>query len=396
MSQKKKKPKLLIISDCFLPRWDGIARFLTQAIPGLASTFDITVVAPEFPGGEPDFPGLKKVTLLRLPTIKMRVSDYNSVRLSAKAFRTVKRAVSEADILFVQTIGPVIGWMAIIAARMKRKPVVCYYHTIEQELVTGYLSLKGIVAIIMNWLLKRATRFLYNNVSLIIVPDQESGELLSWNGIRTKKAIVHLGVDVKKFRPARSRAVAKKKIGLEPDALTIGFLPRLTGEKDPLTLLRAFARIRKSYPKLVLLAIGDGEPAIIKKFSDQPGVMVLGIQNDVVPYLQAMDINVLPSLTETTSLSTFEAMACGCAIISTPVGFVKEYIQDGKNGMFFNKKEVYKLSRLMRKLLDDKELRTRLGAEARRTVSEQFSWKRTLDRVRYLLEAELESSKRGA
>lgn len=389
------KKRLLIASDCFLPRWDGVARFLTQAIPGLASTFDITAIAPEFPGGEPVFPGQEKATLLRLPTMKLRVSDYNMVRLSLRAFRTVKRAVSEADIVFVQTIGPVIGWVAIIAARMKRKPVVCYYHTIEQELVTNYLSMKGTFAVIMNWLLKLAARFLYNSVSLIIVPDQESGELLSWNGIRTKKAVVHLGVDTQRFRPPRSRAAAKKRIGLKPDALTVGFLPRLTGEKDPLTLLRAFARIRKHYPKLTLLAIGDGEPAIIKKFADMPGVWLLGIQNDVVPYLQAMDINVLPSLTETTSLSTFEAMACGCAVISTPVGFVKEYLKDGENGMFFNQKDVYRLSQLLRKLLDDEGLRTRLGEEARRTVGEQFSWKRTLDQIQYLLKSELESRQGG-
>jgi len=43
-----------------------------------------------------------------------------------------------------------------------------------------------------------------------------------------------------------------------------------------------------------------------------------------------MDIYVLPSLTETTSLSTMEAMSCGAVPVTTPVGHLKEYIVEGK------------------------------------------------------------------
>ena len=81
--------------------------------------------------------------------------------------------------------------------------------------------------------------------------------------------------------------------------------------------------------------------------------------------------------------------SCGCAVISTRVGFVKEYIQNGENGLFFPHKDVYMLSRLLKKLLDNKELRVQLGKEARKTVSEGFSWHHTLKTIRYLLKEEL-------
>ncbi len=387
------KPKLLIATDFFLPRWDGVARFLTQVIPGLSDDFDITVIAPKFPGGEPEFDGLDKVRLIRLPTMKLRVSDYNMSKLSLKNLKIVKQEVGKADIVFVQTSGPVIGSAAIIAGRLKGIPVVTYLHSIEGEMLTKYLGLKSIFAILFNAFVKLFVKWLYNRTSLIMVPSREIGELMTWNGVRSRKAVVHLGVDIQKFKPPKSRAAAKKKINIEPDTLTIGFLPRITGEKDPLTLLRAFSRLRRKYPKLKLMMIGDGEPGMIQKFANQSGVWLLGTQNNVVPYLQAMDINVLPSLTETTSLSTFEAMACGCAVVSTPVGFIKEYIQHGRNGYLFPQKDVYRLTKLLQELLDDEKLRLTLGDEARRTVSKQFSWNLTLEKIRYLLIQELE--KRG-
>src|SRR3989338_9882834 len=46
----KIKKKLLIATDSFLPRWDGITRFLTEIIPRLKDNYEITVIAPEFPG----------------------------------------------------------------------------------------------------------------------------------------------------------------------------------------------------------------------------------------------------------------------------------------------------------------------------------------------------------
>ena len=45
----------------------------------------------------------------------------------------------------------------------------------------------------------------------------------------------------------------------------------------------------------------------------------------------------MPSLTETTSLATLEAMSCGLPVIASKVGFIKDYIAKGHNGIFFPK-----------------------------------------------------------
>ena len=53
--------KLLIATDNFLPRWDGIARFLNEIIPRLSEDFDITVVSPNF-GKIPEMEGVRFVS----------------------------------------------------------------------------------------------------------------------------------------------------------------------------------------------------------------------------------------------------------------------------------------------------------------------------------------------
>ncbi len=52
--------KLLITTDCFLPRWDGVARFLSELLPSLKNHFDVTVIATKFQGK------IQKFTLVKI------------------------------------------------------------------------------------------------------------------------------------------------------------------------------------------------------------------------------------------------------------------------------------------------------------------------------------------
>jgi len=91
-----------------------------------------------------------------------------------------------------------------------------------------------------------------------------------------------------------------------------------------------------------------------------------------------MDIYVMPSLTETSSLSTMEAMSCSIAVVSTPVGYIKDYIKNSYNGLFFNKQNSYELSKNLAVLLDDEKLRAKIGENARKTIIEFYNWDKTI------------------
>jgi glycosyltransferase involved in cell wall biosynthesis len=101
-----------------------------------------------------------------------------------------------------------------------------------------------------------------------------------------------------------------------------------------------------------------------------------------------MDIFVMPSLTETTSLATLEAMASGIPIVSTKLGFMQHYIVKNYNGLFFPRNSPSMLAVQIRKLLEDDHLREKLGKNARKTVAYSFSWERSINRIKRILQKE--------
>jgi len=366
--------KLLIATDSFLPRWDGIARFLNEIIPKLSDEYEITVIAPKFKGNLENF---KNIKLIRIPISRIHVGDYTPAKF---CISKVIKAVKQADIVWTQTIGP-IGMPAILTAIFFKKPIAAYIHSIEWELFSKSISQKNMFRNSISFFTKAAARYLYNKCSLLMVPSLEVAEILNWHNIRTKKRVVHMGTDTFKFRPADNKKAIKKKIGINPEHTVIGFSGRIGREKDIVTLYRAFLRLRKSYEKLILLIIGKGVQELKTMLESKKNIIVVESVDNIVPYLQAMDIYVMPSLTETSSLSTMEAMSCGIAVVSTPVGYIKDYIKDSYNGFFFNKKNPYELSKKLAVLLDDKKLRANIGENARKTIIEFYNWDKTTKEI---------------
>lgn len=365
-----KKKRLLVATDNFLPRYDGISRFLKEVLPVLIEQYDVTVVCPNF--GPVHYPG---VVIVQLPLSKWKLGDYTAPRF---AFRRVAELVREHDLVFTQGVGP-IGWAAIRAAHTKKK-VVLYMHSIDWELVPKAATnpfLKMILPGFVKWFVRRQ----YKRCDLVLIPSEGVAETLAWNHFDVEKRIVQLGVNVKEFVPAKDKTAAKEKLGIPKDAIVVGYHGRLSPEKDVKTLLRGFLRTKGT----TLLVVGAGATDIENSLKRRNVIMV-GAQDNVVPYLQVMDIYVMPSLTETTCLSVLEAMSCGLPVISTPVGYVRDYIENGQNGYIFPKGDSYSLALAISKLAADKLLRERIGITARTSVQTRFTWDKTRTRIKEIFE----------
>jgi len=348
--------KLLIATDCCLPRWDGIARFLSEVVPTLSRHYKITVVAPNY-GGKYTIKGVK---IIRVPTFSFRIGDYKPSKPEVKK---IQKLVDEADLVWSQTIGP-IGAMSILAANKQKKKVISYVHSLEWDLFVHSISvpkrLKGKVGSAA----KKIVTYIYNKCNLLMVPSKEIGLTLSKAGIKTPKKVVTLGTDLEKFSPGERK----------PGKFTIGFCGRIGREKDLPTLYKAFKEVKKKHD-VELMIVGDGLKKILKPFKE---AKIIGPSNNVVRYLRQMDVFVLPSLTETSSLATMEAMACGLPVVATKVGYVKRYIKNNVNGIFFQKQNHSSLAKKLIRLKKNPELRRRLGINARRTMVHKFSWENTL------------------
>jgi len=366
------KKKILITTDCYLPRWDGVARFLSELIPKLKDQFDIKVIAPKFEGKKYKIEGIKSI---KLPIVPIRFGD---IYFSFKTKEIAKQA-AEADLVFNQTIGP-IGAKAINEAHKQNKPIINYVHSIDWELASR--AVKHFKWLAEKYVKKRAQK-LYNKCNLLLVPSKETEDVLTAHRIKTKKTIIEIGVNPEKYTPPISKEKAKKALKIPEKYTIIGFAGRIGREKDIQTLTQAFLRVNKKHPNTLLLIAGGG---LLNEIPNHIKIIKTGPKDNILPYLQAMDIYVLPSLTETTSISTLEAMSTGLAIIGTPVGIIRKYIKDSENGMIFPRGDVDMLIDKLNTLIENPELITKMGEKARETIKQKTHWEETVKKIRKVLE----------
>jgi glycosyltransferase involved in cell wall biosynthesis len=87
------------------------------------------------------------------------------------------------------------------------------------------------------------------------------------------------------------------------------------------------------------------------------------------------EVAVVPSLYEGFSLPAIEAMACGVAVVATTGGALPEVVgNDGETGLLVTPNDPSALAGAIGRLLDDPELRSRLGAAGRERVISRFTW----------------------
>ncbi|MBW2996917.1 glycosyltransferase family 4 protein, partial [Candidatus Woesearchaeota archaeon] len=246
MEEKPKKRTLLIATDSFLPRWDGIARFLYEVIPYLKKHFDIIVAAPRFKG---KLQGIEDIVVVRFPVYKRKIGDINPAKFKRKQ---MKRLVKKADIVWTHSIG-FIGALAMHYAKKLNRPLISFVHSVEWFLFSKSLK-RG--KKLVEFTIRKIVPFLYNKCNVIMVPFDGMVPLIEDQGITPKKEIVYLGIDTHRFRPAESKRLAKERLDLNPNNVVIGYLGRFGREKDLATLYKAFRRIHHDKPNTTLLLVG--------------------------------------------------------------------------------------------------------------------------------------------
>jgi glycosyltransferase involved in cell wall biosynthesis len=182
------------------------------------------------------------------------------------------------------------------------------------------------------------------------------------------------GIDLDEFHPGgRERTAA-----LEDASLVVGVVCALRPEKDLETLVEAFGAALARFPGARLLFVGNGAalPGL------QERARRLGITDlchfepstaNVVPWLRAIDIFVLPSRSEALSNSLMEAMACGCCPVASRVGGNPELVRHGETGMLFEPGDAAGLADILRRMAADEKRRKSLAQSALRFVRENFA-----------------------
>ncbi len=166
--------------------------------------------------------------------------------------------------------------------------------------------------------------------------------------------------------------------GLSPDTKIVLFIGRLVKSKGLAYLLKAFQEVSVTIPS-VLIIVGDGPERKhleddVKRRQLENRVVFVGKRAEVRDFLLAADLFVLPSLYEGFPLSLLEAMASGKPVLATKVGAIPFIIQDGVNGILAEPGNAEQLSKGIKLLLEQPDLRARMGHNAFETVKRRHNW----------------------
>ena len=199
--------------------------------------------------------------------------------------------------------------------------------------------------------------------------------------------IIPNGIDTDCFKPMERNEALAELLQVEGQrSKVIGFVGELREKKGLTTLLVGYAQLAKtmSVSLLIVGEIRDGEDKkLFEEFrsaNPQLQIIVTGHvpYKDLPAYYSLIDALVHPSLRDGMPNAVLEAMACGKAVIATPVGGVVEVIQDGVNGYFVNVDDALGLAEKMAEVLSQPEKRAAVGGSAREAVLSQYTLKKEL------------------
>lgn len=220
-------------------------------------------------------------------------------------------------------------------------------------------------------------KFLTDNVDLTISVSQSNQRdgISRFNMKRSR--VVNYGVDLNRYNPDRELNDLRSELQIEPGKTVVGYLVRMTVQKDLFTLVKAIAEVAKTTRDVQFLFVGDGdlkEGAInlanVLGVSDM--IKFHPFRTDVPEVLNIFDIYTVPSLWEGLPIGMLEAMAMRKAIVATPVDGTKEAIQHERNGLLVPCQDHVALTEAIVRFHENKELRKSLGAAAQETVKKTF------------------------
>ena len=217
-----------------------------------------------------------------------------------------------------------------------------------------------------------------------IAGNRDAFDVLGNRGFNKLITVLPLwGIDVSLYSSRDSNAI-RQSLGIIDEKFVVGYVGRLVRAKGLLYLIKALAQV----PNSALLIAGNGplreEMAML---AQNLGVDVkfAGVipHTQVVGYMNAMDVMVLPSLTTPSYDPTFkeqfghvliEAMACKTPVIGSDSGEIPNVI--GEAGLVFHEGDVDDLTEKLQLLMDNPSLRAELAAKGRQRVLEKYTHQR--------------------
>lgn len=293
---------------------------------------------------------------------------------SEKAFditvwKQVKRFMQQQKVDIVHVHGTRANTNVLWAARSLQLPLVYTIH--------GWSFHEGLHPVMKHARIaaeKYITRKAHVNIC-VSESNRQTG-LRAFGGFKAE--VIRNGVNPQKFNPTAVYPNVKADCGIPAHHLVVGYIARMTLQKDPVSMIKAFADVTAQIPDITLLMVGGGElqqtardTAASLGISDR--VVFQDFRQDVPAVLSAMDIYCLPSLWEGFPIGVLEAMAMGKAVIASDVDGTREAVDHEHNGLLVPPADSTALATAIIRLARDFSLRKRLQQKAIDTIRSTYN-----------------------
>ena len=351
---------------CFLK---DLSKFLYES-----GEYDISLICNNEDGLLDDLP-----SFVHYFPIEMK----RGVSLSAfGAIRNIEKILKEEDFDLVQYSTPNAAFYTSIAAKKAKVPVRLYC-----QWGIRYMGFEGWKRNLFKFLEKKTC----DNSTFIEVESHnirnfsiEEGLYLNnkssviWNGSAS-------GVDLTKFDISKKelwRQEIRKQYGLEENDIVFVFAGRLTADKGVNELLEAFLNIQKENTNVRLFMLGGMDKAgslaegLFEQAKKTQNIIFTGSVENVEQYYAASDVFVAPSYREGFGLVVIEAESMGLPAIVSDVPGQIDAIVENKTGLSCIVKNSRSLQKSMEIMINDKELREKMGNESALYVENNYEQKK--------------------
>jgi glycosyltransferase involved in cell wall biosynthesis len=190
--------------------------------------------------------------------------------------------------------------------------------------------------------------------------------------------VIRSAVDTERFAAAPDCAVFREEFSVADDDFVIAAAGQLIPRKGHRYLLQAVADLKRTYTNIRLIIFGEGYlnnqlRAQAASLGLADTVQFAGFRDDLDDFIGCFDVFAHPALAEGLGVATLKAAAAGIPVVGFDAGGLSEAVDDGETGLLVPAEDVLQLQNALRRLLTDKDLRTRLGAAGQVRMQKEFS-----------------------
>ena len=277
-------------------------------------------------------------------------------------------------ITLLQSHGYKPALVAWCLKRMTGLPWIAFAHghTTQNLRVAMYNRLDS-------WLMRRADR-------VVAVSDATGQGLRSAGVAKSRVRVIRNAIDPSEYRVDRDATPFRREAGAGRDEPLIGVIGRLSPEKGQAVFIQAFRKVVHVVPGAKAVLIGEGQDRVrlaadVRRAGLEGRVIFAGYRHDISSVYAALDLVVIPSLSEGLPNVLLEAMLHRKAVVATAVGGIQEAVQEKMRKWLVAPGDSQALAHAMIDVLSNPSLRAMVGDEGQQQVREVFSPSKRTEQV---------------